>query len=134
MQDFLELYLSSSFENFKNLEAKGNMSDFSFIKDEESRTKAFETSRRTQFEKATYRTIGRNCSTAVSELLEKSGITQNDETLGSLLGKVSFYPPAAAFFLQSQKILQLKNKKRLNLAAELEKNRANFVTASTNQR
>jgi hypothetical protein len=43
------------------------------------------------------------------------------------LAKLSFYPPAAAFYMQTAKLLNLKERIRLDLDVEIERNNTLFV-------
>jgi hypothetical protein len=129
MIDFLNNYLIASESNFRNLEAKVDPADFAMIRSETERKAAMERSRSQIYEKATYRTLGRNCVTALVDLSRESEMTppKIQGPVAQSLAKLSFYPPAAAFYLQTTKLLNLKERIRLDLDAEIERNNTLFV-------
>lgn len=124
MADFLSNYLAASETNFRNLEAQVNAADYEMIRDEAERKTAMERDRSRIYEQATYRTLGRNCVTALVDLSKQSGLSTpgSQGLLAQSFAKLSFYPPAAAFYLQSAKLLNLKERIRLDLDAEIERN------------
>jgi hypothetical protein len=129
MIDFLNNYLAASESNFRNLEAQVNPSDYAMIRSETERKAAVEQARLQIYEKATYRTLGRNCVTALVDLSKESGLIapKVQGPVAQSLAKLSFYPPAAAFYLQTATILNLKERIRLDLDAEIERNNTLFV-------
>jgi hypothetical protein len=122
---FLNRYLDTAAENFRNLKAVLDPLTAAKLGKQEGSEAAIERARSQMFEKATYRTFTRNCSTSLMDLATETGMMQFlNKNRGRVNPSLTFYPPAAAFVMHASKVLNLGQKRTLDLDAELNDNKS----------